>query len=181
MTRGQLTTGIVVLAAYMLSIPLANWTIEHLGTTCIPGGPCVVPVWPGIYCPTGSLMIGLSLVLRDVVQRLLGALSSVFAIMGGAALSLLVAPVDIAVASVSAFMFSEFMDFLVYTPLARRRFIVAVVASSMVGLVVDSILFLALAFHSLELLPGLVLGKTYIVLAILPVLYWVRRRFPVAA
>ena len=53
-------------------------------------------------------------------------------------------------ASGVAFLLSEFADLGVYTPLARRRLVLAVVASSVVGLVVDSIVFLWLAFGSLD-------------------------------
>ena len=44
---------------------IANWLIGNVGVTCIPGGPCLIPVWPGIMSPSGVLMIGAALVLRD--------------------------------------------------------------------------------------------------------------------
>jgi uncharacterized PurR-regulated membrane protein YhhQ (DUF165 family) len=80
------------------------------------------------------------------------------------------------IASTVAFFFSELADFVVYTPLQNRRFITAVVASSLVGLVVDSVIFLWLAFSSLEFLWGQVVGKTWMVLASLPLIYWLRVR-----
>jgi uncharacterized PurR-regulated membrane protein YhhQ (DUF165 family) len=52
-------------------------------------------------------------------------------------------------------------DFGVYTPLARRSFVLAVGLSCAVGAVVDSGLFLWLAFGSLEHLLGQVIGKAY--------------------
>ena len=79
-------------------------------------------------------------------------------------------------ASAVAFLFSEFADLAVYTPLARRRLVAAVVASSMVGLVVDSMVFLWLAFGSLEFLSGQIIGKTWMVLASIPLIAWLRRR-----
>ena len=45
----------------------------------------------------------------------------------------------------------------------------------LVGLVVDSVLFLQLAFGSLDFLPGQVLGKTWMVLLSLPLVAWLRR------
>jgi uncharacterized PurR-regulated membrane protein YhhQ (DUF165 family) len=87
-----------------------------------------------------------------------------------------VAPPSLVIASAVAFFFSEFADFLVYTPLQKRRFVTAVVASSMVGLVVDSIIFLWLAFSSLEFLAGQVVGKAWMVLVALPFIYWLRVR-----
>jgi len=62
------------------------------------------------------------------------------------------------------------------TPLARRRLVMAVVASSVVGLVVDSIVFLWLAFGSLEFLPGQVVGKLWMVLLAVPFVAYLRRR-----
>ena len=53
-------------------IPLANWMIGHVGTVCVPTGPCLVPVAPGLLAPSGVLTVGAALVLRDVVQRCLG-------------------------------------------------------------------------------------------------------------
>lgn len=168
--------GAVALLGYVATIPLANWLIANVGTTCLPGGPCVVPVWPGLYCPSGSLMVGLALVLRDVVQRAYGTWMGLLAIAAGTMVSAAVSPPEIVVASAAAFLLSELADFAVYTPLARRRFLLAVFLSSTVGLVVDGLLFLTLAFGSLELLPGIVLGKFWMVLAALPVMVWVRNR-----
>jgi hypothetical protein len=64
--------GYVFLAAYIACIPLANWMIGHVGTYCVPQGPCLVPVAPGLMAPSGVLLVGLALVLRDHVQRRLG-------------------------------------------------------------------------------------------------------------
>jgi len=54
--------------------------------------------------------------------------------------------------------------------------VLAVFASSLVGLIADSLLFLWLAFGSLEFLEGQVLGKTWMVLLALPFVYWIRKR-----
>jgi uncharacterized PurR-regulated membrane protein YhhQ (DUF165 family) len=170
------TEGFVYLAAFIACIPIANWMIGHVGTTCIPNGPCLVPVAPGLMAPSGVLMIGLALVLRDLVQRRLGRSWSLGAIVVGAALSGVVAPPSLVLASTVAFFFSELADFLVYTPLQSRRFVTAVIASSMVGLVVDSVIFLWLAFSSLEFLWGQVVGKAWMVLVSLPFIYWLRVR-----
>jgi uncharacterized PurR-regulated membrane protein YhhQ (DUF165 family) len=80
------------------------------------------------------------------------------------------------VASAAAFLLSEFADFAVYTPLARRRLVAAVFASSVVGLVVDSIVFLWLAFGSLEFLTGQIIGKLWMVLLAIPFVVYMRRR-----
>jgi uncharacterized PurR-regulated membrane protein YhhQ (DUF165 family) len=98
------------------------------------------------------------------------------AILVGAVLSAAVAPPSLIVASAAAFLLSEMADLAVYTPLARRGLVAAVVASSVVGLVVDSIVFLWLAFGSFEFLAGQVVGKAWMVLASIPFVAWLRRR-----
>jgi len=168
--------GILFLILFALTIPAANWLIGNAGTTCVPNGPCLIPVAPGLMAPSGVTMIGIALVLRDLVQRRLGVGVAVGAILAGAALSALVAPPALVVASAAAFLLSELADFAVYTPLARRRLILAVVASSLVGLVVDSIVFLWLAFGSLDFLAGQVVGKAWMVLLSIPFVAWLRRR-----
>ena len=64
--------GYLALAGFVATIPAANWLIGNLGTTCVPNGPCLIPVGFGLMAPSGVLMIGLALVLRDLVQRRLG-------------------------------------------------------------------------------------------------------------
>ena len=168
--------GILFLILFALTIPAANWLIGNAGTTCVPNGPCLIPVAPGLMAPSGVTMIGIARVLRDLVQRRLGVGVAVGAILAGAALSALVAPPALVVASAAAFLLSELADFAVYTPLARRRLVLAVVASSLVGLVVDSIVFLWLAFGSLTFLPGQLLGKTWMVLLSIPFVVYLRLR-----
>jgi len=168
--------GVIFLVLFALTIPAANWLIGHVGTMCIANGPCVVPVAPGLMAPSGVMMVGVALVLRDLVQRRLGAVMSALAILCGTALSALLAPPSLVVASGVAFLLSEFADLAVYTPLARRRLVLAVVASSVVGLVVDSIVFLWLAFGSLDFLLGQVVGKGWMVLLSIPFVAWLRRR-----
>jgi queuosine precursor transporter len=168
--------GIVLLILFSLTIPAANWLIGHVGTACIPNGPCVVPVAPGLTAPSGVMMIGVALVLRDLVQRRLGTIMSALAIFFGSALSAIFAPASLVIASATAFLISEFADLAVYTPLARRRLVLAVVASSCIGLVVDSIVFLWLAFGTLDFLLGQVVGKAWMVLLSIPFVAWLRRR-----
>lgn len=168
--------GAAALALFIGTIPAANWLIGNAGTVCVPGGPCLIPVAPGISAPSGVLMAGLALVLRDLVQRRLGLAAGLAAVALGAAISALVAPAAIVVASATAFLLSELADLLVYTPLQRRRFVIAVVLSSVVGLVVDSAVFLGLAFGTFDYLPGQVLGKLWMVLGTIPVVQWIRRR-----
>jgi len=167
--------GGIFLLLFCLTIPAANWLILHAGR-CGASGPCVIPVAPGIMAPSGVLMVGAALVLRDLVQRRLGIEFGVGAIVAGAAISAGLAPASLVVASAAAFLLSEFADFAVYTPLARRRLVLAVLASGAVGLVVDSIVFLWLAFGSLEFLAGQIIGKAWMVFLSLPFIAYLRRR-----
>ncbi|MBI0432408.1 VUT family protein [Roseomonas sp. KE0001] len=172
---GPRLEGLLALVAFGLTIPAANWLIGHAGTVCVPQGPCLIPVAPGVMAPSGVLMIGLALVLRDVVQRRLGLGFAWMAILAGTALSALLAPPALVMASAVAFLVSETADLAVYTPLQRRRFVLAVLASGLVGLVVDSVFFLWIAFGDLGFLPGQMLGKLWMVLLALPLAAWLRQ------
>jgi hypothetical protein len=176
LARGRRAEGFLFLAAYIACIPIANWLIQHVGTVCPLDGPCLIPVAPGLMAPSGVLMAGLALVLRDLVQRRLGVAYGLAAIGVGTAISAALAPAPLVVASAVAFLLSELADFAVYTPLQKRGLVLAVAASSFVGLVADSLLFLWLAFGSLEFLAGQIVGKTVMVVLMLPAVDWLRRR-----
>ncbi|WP_114948624.1 VUT family protein [Microvirga calopogonii] len=168
--------GIAVLIGFTACIPTANWLVGNVGTVCVPDGPCLIPVAPGLAAPSGVLVVGLALVLRDLVQRRLGRYWALAAIGVGAILSVVFAPPSLILASSAAFLLSELADLGVYTPLQQRGLILAVVASSLVGLVIDSAVFLFLAFGSLEFLLPQIIGKVWMVLLSIPAMAWLRRR-----
>lgn len=168
--------GIVFLLAFAGCVPAANYMIGHIGTECVPNGPCLIPVGFGLTAPSGVLLVGLGLVLRDLVQRRLGVAWSVAAIVVGAILSTTFTAPSLALASASAFLASEIADLFVFTPLQRRGLVIAALSSSVVGLIVDSAMFLWLAFGSLDFLAGQVLGKAIMVAASLPLLLLLRNR-----
>lgn len=172
--RGQ-TEGTIFLVLFGLTIPAADWLASNVGI-CGPYGPCLIWVAPGLMTTSGVLMIAIALVLRDLVQRRLGILVAVIAVFVGGALSALLAPAALVFASTAAFLVSEYADLAVYTSLARRRFVAAVLASSLVGLVVDSILFLWLAYGSLEFLAGQIVGKTLMIVVSMPFVMWLSYR-----
>lgn len=161
--------------AFLATVPLANWLIGNVGMTCIPDGPCLIPVGFGLSAPSGVLMIGLALVLRDAVQQLLGLRCALAAIACGVALSALVAPPALVLASAAAFLLSELADLGVYTPLRKRGLALAVFASGAVGTLIDSAVFLFLAFGSLDYLSGQVVGKLWMSAAAAAVLLWKRK------
>ena len=157
----------IALIAYVLTILAANWALQTIG---------FVPVAPHLMAPAGVYFAGLAYVLRNAVQETLGRRWSVAAIVAGAALSYLVAP-GFALASGLTFLAAETADFLVYTNLRRRGLLRAMVLACVVGDVLDSVLFLLLAFGSLDHLAGQVVGKWETIgIGILLVWYWRRQR-----
>ena len=151
--------GWLALGAYTATILGANWAIGNLGR-CDGQGPCVIPVGFGLLAPSGVLFVGAALFARDLVQQTLGRWWSVVAIIVGAGLSYLISAPFVALASGIAFLLSELADFGIYTPLRQRHLPAAVLASGLVGGLVDSAVFLLVAFGSLEFLAGQWLGKT---------------------
>jgi uncharacterized PurR-regulated membrane protein YhhQ (DUF165 family) len=154
---------ILAFVSYLSSIPFANLLIDHVGTVKFPGGPHVIPVGFGYEAPSGFLAIGFALVARDYVQQRFGYRASIFAIVMGVALSFLVNR-DLAVASAVAFAFGEVSDLVVYTPIRRYSTFAAVLLSGVVGGVVDSLIFLQIAFGSTEFWQGQVIGKAWMAL-----------------
>jgi uncharacterized PurR-regulated membrane protein YhhQ (DUF165 family) len=167
--------GPLAFVGFLATIPAANWMILNVGN-CSPDGPCTVPVGFGLLAPSGVLVIGLALVLRDIVHARWGGGAALLAILNGALVSIAVAPAGLVVASTVALVLSELADLAVYAPLARRRLVLAVFLSGLAGAVVDSALFLWLAFGSLEYLEGQVLGKLWASGAAAAVLLLIRQR-----
>lgn len=159
-----------VAIAFLLTIPAANWMIGNVGQ-CGPEGPCLLPVWLGVMAPSGVVIIGAALVLRDAIHSVLGWRWALGLVVAGAALSATFAPGPLVVASGLAFLLSELADLTVYAPLRRRNLYAAVAASSFVGAVVDSGVFLWVAFGSLAYIEGQVIGKMWAVLAAFGFIY----------
>jgi uncharacterized PurR-regulated membrane protein YhhQ (DUF165 family) len=146
--------------AYLLSIPFANWLIDHVGHVQFDGGPHVLNVGFGYSAPSGFLAIGFALVARDYVQEKLGKRAALLAILIGVLLSFLVNP-QLALASGAAFALGELSDFAVYTPIRKKSIFAAVILSGAIGGLVDSLVFLKIAFGSFTYWQGQVLGKVY--------------------
>ncbi|GGS53863.1 VUT family protein [Actinokineospora fastidiosa] len=134
----------------MLSVVAANVASVH----------CPPLVFGGLVVPAGTLFAGASLTLRDLVHDTAGIRGVTAGILTGAGLSAVVAGPQIAVASVLAFTASEVVDARIYARLRHRGRTAAVAASNAAGLVVDSVLFVPLAFGDLAAVPGQLVGKT---------------------
>jgi uncharacterized PurR-regulated membrane protein YhhQ (DUF165 family) len=129
-------TRAAALVALVASVVLANWLTSHYG---------LVPAGFGLLVTAGTYAAGLSLGLRDLVDRL-GGLPWVLAAIGaGIAVSAATGSGRIAAASAVAFALGELADLAVYRPLRRRGWRRAVIASNLVGAVVDSVVFLTVA------------------------------------
>jgi uncharacterized PurR-regulated membrane protein YhhQ (DUF165 family) len=167
--------GYLAALAYASTIPAANWMIGNVGTVCIPDGPCLIPLGFGITAPSGVLMIGLALLLRDAVHEYLGARWSLYAIGVGAVLSYLLADPFIAIASVVAFSVSELSDFAVYSKIRERSRTLGILASGVVGSVIDSVVFLWLAFGSLAFIEGQIIGKIGVTCIVVSVIFILKK------
>lgn len=167
------------LIGFISTIFLANWFIGNVGDCSTL--PCTIPVGFGLLAPSGVLAVGLGFTLRDLVQRQLGVGWTVGGILAGSILSALLSP-SLALASGAAFLLSEFLDLSVYTPLQNSKwlgqwaFLVAVIASNGLGAWVDSYIFLSLAGFGLAFLPGQVLGKLWMTLLVIPLVWWLRHK-----
>jgi hypothetical protein len=163
------------IAAYLACILGANAAIQHYG---------IVPVGLGQLAPAGVYFVGPALVLRDLVQWSAGKAAGLATLATGALLSYAIADPHIATASAAAFGASELTDFALYTWIApkrrsasgnRSRWALAVLIGGLSGALVDSAVFLHIAFGSLALIKGQALGKAYGV-ALASLLIWLRRR-----
>ena len=165
MTTGRRGIGFVLLVCYIAAIFGANWAIEHFG---------IVPVGFGLMAPAGVFFAGLCFELRDLVQDSLGRWWTILAIVAGALLSAFVSP-QFALASGAAFLLGELADFAIYTPMRRRFWLVAMIVANTIGDILDSAIFLSLAFGSLQFITGQVIGKAYCTLIPVAILWFARR------
>jgi uncharacterized PurR-regulated membrane protein YhhQ (DUF165 family) len=145
-------------AAFLATILAANYATGHYG---------LVPVGFGLVATAGTYFAGLTFVLRDLVHDLSGRWFVMLLIVVGAGLSFAISPPFIALASGVAFLLAETADLLVYTPLRRRGYVRAAVASNVAGSLVDTVVFLAIAgVPSWSSLPGQMLAKLTVTLVV---------------
>ena len=167
---------VILSAGYIGLAVLANWLASKY----------VVPVGFGYMAPGGVWAIGAVLVLRDWINQLAPKRSlalipvaslisyGIGEIAGWSSLQ------RIALASVAAFVISELVEWAVFAPIRKRSLTTGVALSGTVGLLIDTYVFLTIAFGSMAFFPGQVIGKAE-ALAVGVVLTAVRRAaFPVA-
>lgn len=169
------TIGIGFLVAFVITVVGANWALLTYG---------IVPIGFGLEAPASVYFVGLTFTFRDGLRERLGFKGALVAIAIGGILSYVLEVrqdgdliARIAIASAAAFAVSELSDAVVYERIRERSRLLAIVGSNTVGLVVDSALFLSLAFGSLEFLTGQVVGKFYMtVTAVVLIVAWERGR-----
>ena len=118
---------------YIALIVAVNYGFTVAPMVALPGG----EMWPPI-----SLVVGFVFVARDYAQREIGH-RVIIAMLAAGILSYFMASPFVAVASVAAFLISEFADWAVYS-FTGRSFARRVLLSSAVGTPIDSAVFLAL-------------------------------------
>lgn len=175
-TKHQRLQGCALLLAFVACVPLSNWLISNVGVVCTKNGPCLIPVFPGVWAPSGVLAAGVAFVLRDLVQERMGLGWAALAILVGGAISFFLSQPSLAMASIGSFVVAETTDLLIFSLLRRRGFVTAVIFSSIGGLVIDSLIFVYLAFGSIEHIEGQLIGKAWALLMIMPVLLVRRQR-----
>lgn len=169
----RMTIKIAAAAGFIATILAANYVTSQYG---------MVPVGFGLMATAGTYFAGLAFILRDLVQDTSGRRLVLALIATGAVLSYAVSNPHIATASAVAFLLSETADFAVYSPLRRKGYVRAAVASNLVGAVVDTIVFLAIAgFPVRQAFMGQLVGKmliTVVVVAAIVLVRTVRRAVP---
>lgn len=163
-------TKTVACLGFLGVIVAANYVTTNYG---------IVPVGFGLMATAGTYFVGASFILRDFIQDKLGRLAVLGLIAFGAGLSYGVSAQFIATASAVAFLLSETADWAVYSPLRKRGYVRAAVASNVVGAVVDTAVFLSIAgFPWRAAFAGQVIGKlavTVAAVAVVAVFRWKRR------
>lgn len=134
------------MAAFVACIVGANWAILHLGTDHGPGAPRTIAVGFGLVAPSGVLLAGAQFTLRDVLHERLGAGPTLAIIAASAPASALLASPTVAAASIMTFLAAETTDLIIYRRLRRRGYTTAVLGSNLISTMMDSMVFLTLAF-----------------------------------
>lgn len=127
----------VLVFFYVAMVVVANWTVALWG--------------PSVAVLNAFLLIGPVMTIRDVLHKAWGAnvRSRMFVLIGFASLiswALNPASGRIAFGSFLAFAASEAIDYLIYVGLQQHQFLVRSNWSNIGGAIVDSVVFMGVAF-----------------------------------
>ena len=152
-------------SAYILSILLANVFVDYFG---------IVKV-AGLVFPAGVIFVGLCFSFRDFAQRYWG-IWKIWIFIFIATIITLFMNWHIALASVSAFLIAETIDWLIFT-ITKKDFIHRIWISNTVSTPLDSVIFVVLAFGwNWEAIWGQALIKYVSSLAVIPVIWYFNKR-----
>ncbi len=148
---------------YVALIVLVNWLFTVVPLVDLPGG----EKWPPV-----SIVVGFIFIVRDFAQREIGH-RVILAMLIAGAISYIMADPYVAVASISAFLISEFADWAIYS-FTGRPFAQRILISSAVSTPIDSAVFLGMIGHLSVV--GVVVMIVSKMLGALAVWWLVRRR-----
>ncbi len=164
MTRpGMLSRQAVALATlFVVAAAASNWAIENVGRDNGPLAPRTISIGWGLEAPSGVVLIGMMIAVRDALHERVGLRGTIVVIAIASLVSAVLAPPALAIASGVTLLVAEITDALVYQQLRRRGRIVAATASNVASSIVDSALFLTIAYGAHAAAGGtwtLTLGK----------------------
>jgi|GEM_PF-1495983 len=142
--RSVVTSAWVVV--FVACIALANWSLLHVGLDNGPGRPRTILLGLGWVAPSGVIFAGVLLTVRDVIHERIGQIGTLAVIVASSPLTAITSSESIAVASVVTFLVAETVDLVVYSAVRHRGRTRAVVVSNVASGLLDSCVFLIVAF-----------------------------------
>lgn len=160
--RRRMGIGLAVATTALFAfIIIANWATGRFG---------FLPLGFGLEATAGTMVAGAALASRDAIQDTLGRAGVLAIIVLGSIVSFAISAPEIALASFAAFLIGETFDLAVYTPIREgarfgdRRWVAAVLSSNVVNVLVDTVVFIGIAFGLAAIGPhviGQLVGKMY--------------------
>jgi uncharacterized PurR-regulated membrane protein YhhQ (DUF165 family) len=137
---------IALAGAFVIAAATSNWAIHNIGQFNGPDAPRTLPIGWGLEAPSGVVLVGVMIAVRDALHEQVGIKGTLVVILMGSVISALLAPPALAVASGATMVTAEVADALVYERLRQRGRLIAAAASNFVSATIDSAMFLLIAF-----------------------------------
>lgn len=161
-TPSSAPLALILAAVFIASAAASNWAVQHIGHSHGPHAPRTIPVGWGLEAASGVLLVGVMISVRDALHELVGIARTIGLIVLASAVSSLLAPPALAVASGATMLLAESADALIYQRLRRRGRVLAALVSNIVSSFLDSAVFLLIAFGAAAATDGtfaLTIGK----------------------
>ena len=171
----------VLAATFVGAAAASNWAIQHVGHYNGAHAPRTIPIGWGMEAASGVILVGVMISVRDALHEQVGIKGTLLAILIGSAISSSLAPPALAVASGATMVVAESADALVYQRLRRRGRVLAAAASNIVSSLLDSAVFLLIAFGvnaTTQGAPALTIGKFEVSLLTLTIMALALRARP---